>query len=105
MKATMLWTINDFPAYVVLLGYITKGNLTCPYYHSETPHCRLRNGSEISYMGHHCFLALDHKWCNQKSQFNCKKERKKAPKQLFGDDVLKQIFPLELIIFEKYGKK
>ena len=29
---------------------------------------------------------------------------KKAPKQLFGDDVLKQNFPLELIIFEKYGK-
>ena len=56
-------------------------------------------------MGHRCFLLLDHKWCNQKSQFNGKKERKKAPKLLFGDYVLKKILPLELIIFEKYGKK
>ena len=64
MKATTLWTINDFPTYAVLLGYITKGNLACPCYHGETPHCRLRNGSKKSYMGHHCFLALDHKWYN-----------------------------------------
>ena len=56
-------------------------------------------------MGHRCFLALDHKWRNQKSQFNGKKERKTTPKRLSDDDVLKKNLPLEKIIFGKSWKK
>ena len=41
MRATMLWTIHDFPAYAVISGWSTKGNLACPCCHSETTHCRL----------------------------------------------------------------
>ena len=33
---------------------------------------------DICYMGYRRFLALDHKWRNNKSQFNGKKERKTA---------------------------
>jgi len=77
----------------------------CPYCHSKTTRCRLQNGYKICYMGHHCFLALDLKWCNEKSQFNGKKERNIAPKRLSSDDVLKQILPLKPIIFGKSQKK
>ena len=52
-------------------------------------------------MGHCRFLAFDHKWRNNKSQFNGKKEGKTAAKQLSGDDVLKKILPLKPIIFGK----
>ena len=105
MRAAVLWTIHDFPAYAIISGWSTMGNLVCPCCHSETTHCRLRNGYKICYMGHHHFLALNHKWRNKKSQFNGKKGRKTTPKRLSGDDVLKQIHPLKPIIFGKRQKK
>ena len=64
IRTAILWAINDFHAYAILLGWNTKGNLACPCCHSETTHCGLRNGSKICYMGYHHFLALDHKWRN-----------------------------------------
>ena len=78
IRVAMLWTIHDFLAYAVIFGWSTKGNLVCPCCHSETTHYRLQNGYKICYMGYRRFLALDHKWRNNKSQFNGKKERKTA---------------------------
>jgi len=31
MRATLMWTINDFPAYGMLSGWSTHGKLACPY--------------------------------------------------------------------------
>jgi hypothetical protein len=31
MRATLMWTINDFPAYRILSGWITHGKLACSY--------------------------------------------------------------------------
>ena len=36
MKAAVMWTVNDFPAYANLSGWSTKENLTCPCYTKET---------------------------------------------------------------------
>lgn len=30
MKACLLWTISDFPAYKMLSGWMTMGKLACP---------------------------------------------------------------------------
>ena len=30
MRASILWTINDFPAYANLSGWSTKGKFACP---------------------------------------------------------------------------
>ena len=30
MRAVVLWTINDFPAYAYMSGWSTKGKLACP---------------------------------------------------------------------------
>ena len=49
MRAAVLWTIHDFPAYAVIFGWSTKGNLACPCCHSETTHCRLQNEYKICY--------------------------------------------------------
>ena len=32
IKATLLWTVNDFPVYAMLSGWMTSGRLACPYY-------------------------------------------------------------------------
>ena len=31
MRATLMWTINDFPAYRMLSGWMTTGKLASPY--------------------------------------------------------------------------
>ncbi|EFE88070.1 transposase family tnp2, partial [Bifidobacterium breve DSM 20213 = JCM 1192] len=33
LRAILLWTINDFPAYAMLFGWSTKGKFVCPYCH------------------------------------------------------------------------
>lgn len=30
MRATLQWTVSDFPAYVMLSGWSIKGTLPCP---------------------------------------------------------------------------
>ena len=36
LKAILMWTINDFPAYANLSGYSTKGRLACPVFGIHT---------------------------------------------------------------------
>ncbi|CAL9001938.1 unnamed protein product [Prunus brigantina] len=43
MRATVIWTINDFPAYGNLSGWSTKGYLACPVCLEDTSHTKLRN--------------------------------------------------------------
>ncbi|XP_016512128.2 uncharacterized protein LOC107829176 [Nicotiana tabacum] len=43
LHASLLWTINDFPAYANLSGRSTKGKLACPCCNKETYSIRLQN--------------------------------------------------------------
>ncbi|KAK0608016.1 hypothetical protein LWI29_024152 [Acer saccharum] len=60
MKAAIMWTVNDFPAYAYMSGWSTKGRLACPCCAKKTDHFSLANGSKICYMGHRRFLPKDH---------------------------------------------
>ena len=51
MKATIMWIVNDFPAYAILSSWSKKGKLVCPCCCKETTHHRLKNGSKMCYMG------------------------------------------------------
>lgn len=48
LRAALLWTINDFPAYAMLSGYSTKGYLACPLCMSETSCMHLSNSMKLS---------------------------------------------------------
>ena len=63
LRAYLLWTINDFPAYGMLSGWSTKGKFACPYCNKDTNFLWLKFGSKHCYMGHRCFLPMDHKCC------------------------------------------
>ena len=52
MRAALHWTINDFPAYANLFGWLTKRYMACPCYGKNTSSTRLRNCGNIFYMGH-----------------------------------------------------
>ncbi|KAL6536147.1 hypothetical protein OROHE_012991 [Orobanche hederae] len=87
MHAAVLWTINDFPAYGDLSGWVTKGYLACPVCNVQTCSQGLRN--KLFFMGHRRNLSKDHPWRRSK-KFNGKKEDGEPPRDLRGDDVLLQ---------------
>ena len=91
LKAVLLWTINDFPAYGNLSGCIVKGYYACPICGKETHACRLKHGKKMSYIGHRRFLPHYHPYRKQKKAFNGKQEWRSAPKPLTGDEVLKRV--------------
>ncbi|XP_071695789.1 uncharacterized protein [Rutidosis leptorrhynchoides] len=52
MRAGLLWTISDFPAYANLSGWSTKGQLSCPCCHKYTISQWLSFGKKFCFMGH-----------------------------------------------------
>ncbi|XP_065860183.1 uncharacterized protein [Euphorbia lathyris] len=105
MRATLLWTINDFPAYAYLSGWSTKGALACPSCNKDTPSIRLKHGRKFSYMSARRFLHINHTWRKNKRCFNGQVEKRPAPKVLSGEDVLAQLSVLKSTTFGKSKKK
>lgn len=62
MKAALLWTINDFPAYGNLSGWSTKGFKACPHCMNKTDSQHLKMSRKICYLGHRRFLPIEHRF-------------------------------------------
>ncbi|XP_060674878.1 uncharacterized protein LOC132804486 [Ziziphus jujuba] len=88
MHAAVLWTIHDFPAYGTLSGWSTKGYKACPTCNEDTSSQALR--SKICYMGHCRYLSINHAWRNNR-QYDGKPERRLAPRQFSGAEILQQL--------------
>ncbi|KAK1427928.1 hypothetical protein QVD17_16680 [Tagetes erecta] len=98
MRAALLWTINDFPAYGYLSGWSTSGYKACPTCNEDASSIRIRD--RIAYVGHRRFLPLDHPF-RKSRDFNGQKETRLAPKPVNGDDCLRQ---LEHLTIHHHGK-
>ena len=94
MRAIILWTINDYPAYAMMSGWSTKGYKACPTCNEETPSVGIR--SKIAYIGHRRFLDMDHEWRSKRALFDGNKELRPPLKDYSGDDVLKQLENLKI---------
>jgi uncharacterized Zn-finger protein len=46
MRAALIWTINDFPAYGMISGWSTHGKLACPYCTENNKAFTLTNGGK-----------------------------------------------------------
>lgn len=90
MRAMLLWTISDFPAYAMLSGWMTHGRLACPYCMDETQSFWLQNGRKHSWFDcHRRFLPQDHPYRRNVQAFR----RGKAitdypPPWLTGEEIL-----------------
>ncbi|CAK8565165.1 unnamed protein product [Lathyrus sativus] len=61
MKATLLWTISDFPAYGMLSEWSTHGKLSCPYCMGNSKSFVLEHGKKCCCFDcHHQYLPLEH---------------------------------------------
>ncbi|KAH0657059.1 hypothetical protein KY285_031941 [Solanum tuberosum] len=105
LHASLLWTINDFPAYGNLSGWSTKGKLACPCCNKDTSSTRLTNCRKQCVMGHRRYLPHNHKWRNEKESFDGTNETRPPTKVHSGTEILNQVEDLERLQLTKDPKK
>ncbi|XP_060213667.1 uncharacterized protein LOC132640887 isoform X2 [Lycium barbarum] len=91
MRASLLWTISDFPALGNLSGYGVKTRYSCPCCLTKTKFTRLKNGRKYCFMSHRRWLPRGHKFRKDKIMFNGLAELEVAPKRLSGVQILAQL--------------
>ncbi|XP_075504466.1 uncharacterized protein LOC142541901 [Primulina tabacum] len=80
LKAILMWTINDFPAYGNQSGCATKRKLGCPICGEDICSMWLKYSRKFAYIDHRRFLAPNHPFRQKKKLFNRKKEMGKKKK-------------------------
>ncbi|GJX18863.1 putative transposon, En/Spm-like, transposase-associated domain protein [Tanacetum coccineum] len=74
LKATLLWTISDFPAYAMLSGWSTHDKLSCPHCMGDVDSFQLENrGKPCWFDCHGIFLPLKHPYRRDRKGFWAKK--------------------------------
>ncbi|XP_012838845.1 PREDICTED: uncharacterized protein LOC105959319 [Erythranthe guttata] len=70
MRAALMWTINDFPAYGMLSGWSTHGVSSCPLCMGRSKAFFLKEGKKPSYFDcHRQFLPMNHPFRKDKKSF------------------------------------
>ncbi|KAJ8770996.1 hypothetical protein K2173_023321 [Erythroxylum novogranatense] len=70
LRAALMWTISDFPAFAMLSGWTTAGKLACPYCDDDSDAFYLPNGSKMCWFDNHRkFLSSDHPFRRNKYKF------------------------------------
>ncbi|CAL9011914.1 unnamed protein product, partial [Prunus brigantina] len=101
LRAALMWTINDFPAYGNLSGCLVKGYKACPICGDDTPSHRLKNGHKICYIGHRKWLSINHPYRRQRAAFNGKPEYGTPPEPLTGEEVLHMVEDGDRVCWKK----
>ena len=89
MKAALMWTINDFPAYGMLSGWSTIWKFACPYCMEFSKSFSLKNGGKISWFDcHRQFLPMGHPYRrNKESFYKNRVENSTPPPVLSGNEI------------------
>lgn len=90
MRAVLMWTISDFPAYAMLSGWMTHGRLACPYCLEDTQSFWLKHGRKHSWFDcHRRFLPEDHPYRKNVRSFTKNKSISVLPPPILtGEEVL-----------------
>jgi len=106
MKATLMWTINDFPAYGMLFGWSTHGKFACPYCMGDIKSFTLKSGGKPCWFDcHRQFLPINHSFhrdqCSYKKSVVEKSvvEKSLPPQEFSGMDVINQVNQLQKVTF------
>ena len=89
MRAALMWTINDFPAYGMVSGWSTHGKLVCPYCMENNKAFMLTNeGKAFFFYCHHRFLPPNHRYRKNRKDFLVGRiEKDVAPQRLSGKEL------------------
>ncbi|XP_021775699.1 uncharacterized protein LOC110739547 [Chenopodium quinoa] len=89
LRAAILWTVSDFPAYGMLSGWATAGKKSCPHCMEKTKAFCLEHGGKVSWFDcHRQFLPTDHPFRNSKTAFCKNKVEKGAPPHIMSGEEL-----------------
>lgn len=93
MRAVLMWTISDFPAYGMLSGWTTHGRLACPYCQDNTDAFQLKNGRKTCWFDcHRRYLPHDHPYRKSTTLFTKnKKVFDGPPPEIDGKSILTQL--------------
>ncbi|XP_025692615.1 uncharacterized protein [Arachis hypogaea] len=93
LKAALMWTINDFPAYGMLSRWMTQGRLSCPICMEDTKSFTLSHGGKASWFDcHRRFLPTNHPYRRNKNDFRKNKiESEEAPTRLSGLEIWQRV--------------
>ena len=70
MRAALMWTINDFPAYSMMSGWSTAGKLACPHCMEDSDAFTLtKSGKQSWFDNHHKFLPMNHPYRRNTKDF------------------------------------
>ncbi|XP_039120731.1 uncharacterized protein LOC120257299 [Dioscorea cayenensis subsp. rotundata] len=98
MRAALMWTISDFPAFSMLSEWSTAGRKACPYCKEDSDAFTLTRGGKQSWFDNHRnFLPPNHPFRKNKTDF--RKNRmvtKMAPTIQTRDEIFKEIQDLKL---------
>nr|XP_023924457.1 uncharacterized protein LOC112035850 [Quercus suber] len=102
LRAALMWTVHDFPAYADVSGWSTKGKFACPCCASETDSRYLKNGHKFCYMGHRRWLASDHEFREEDTLFDGTTDMRVAPVPPIASGI---IVDTESLVGRCLGKK
>ncbi|XP_071680471.1 uncharacterized protein [Lolium perenne] len=91
LRAALLWTMHDLPAYAYLAGYGTSGKFGCPNCAEHTSSKWLKKGRKYCYMGHRHWLPINHAFRRKKQPFYEDVEHRTAPEISSGTAVLAKL--------------
>uniref|UniRef100_A0A151UIM5 Transposase n=2 Tax=Cajanus cajan TaxID=3821 RepID=A0A151UIM5_CAJCA len=93
MRAALMWTINDFPAYGMLSGWMTMGRLACPICMENNRGFSLACSKKTSWFDcHRRFLPQDHPYRRNKTSFTKGKvEVLTPPRRLSGQEIWERV--------------
>lgn len=103
IRATVMWTINDFLAYDMLFGWRTKSKFACPNCAFDTKSARLKHGHKECYLDHRRWLLNKHRYCSLRKLFDGKVELRKPPIPMTGSTCLASLSGLTFEVGK--GKK
>ncbi|XP_021735138.1 uncharacterized protein LOC110701823 [Chenopodium quinoa] len=89
LRAAILWTVSDFPAYGMLSGWTTAGKKSCPYCMEKSKAFWLENCGKVSWFDcHRQFLPTNHPFRNSKNAFCKNKVEKGSPPHIMSGEEL-----------------
>ncbi|RDX98752.1 hypothetical protein CR513_18290, partial [Mucuna pruriens] len=97
MKAILLWTIRDFPAYGMLSSWSTHGKIVCPYCIKHNKSFVLKHGRKCCWFDcHHQYLPLEHSFHHDRYFLkNSTIERSLPPPQQKGIEIMSRVSQLK----------
>ena len=87
LRAMLMWTVNDFPAYGLLAGQQVHGYRGCPVCGPETCSEYAMLLGKMIYLGGRRYLPENHRFRRARAQFNNHQEWQLPPTRPTGEEV------------------